>query len=128
GTPRKPDDDPAEGHVGTLTRTVEREVAQDDSVKPKALPVGVRELLAAKLRDAVRGDRTRLALLGCRVPLRIAVDRRRRREDDPCAGGGGCLEDSSARQQVPAHVLLEDVAEAAHTRLPGEVEDAVDTG
>src|SRR3989475_7329585 len=86
------------------------------------------ELLAPELRDPVRGDRSGLGLLGRRIPLSISVDGRRGREDDTRASGGGGLEYSSARQQVSPHVVVEDVAEAAHARLPCEVEDAVDPG
>ena len=68
----------------------------------------------------------RRRLLGRRVALGGAVDRRRRREDDLDAVARGRLEDALRREHVPAQVEREDVAEAAHAGLPGEVEDAVE--
>ena len=61
-----------------------------------------------------------------RIPLRRAVDRRRRREDDTHAVAGRRLEHALRGEHVAAQVEREDVAEAPHPRLAGEVEDAVE--
>ncbi len=119
-------DDTRERHVRPLARAVEREVAQDDGVEPEPLRVRMGKLLAAPLRDPVRGDRPQLELLAGRIRLGVAVHRRRRGEDDADAGRRGRLEDAPRREQVAPRVLVEDVPEAADARLPGEVEDAVD--
>ena len=71
---------------------------------------------------------SRRHVLGRRVALRLAVDRGRGGEDDASAGGRRRLEDALAREHVPLDVEREDVAEAAHARLAGEVEDAVEAG
>ena len=70
--------DPAHGHVGTLARAVDGEVAQArDGEAPGA--VDAREVLAGALRDAVRRARQRgRRVLTAGVGLRVAVDRRRR--------------------------------------------------
>ena len=67
-----------------------------------------------------------VGVLGSRVALGVAVDRRRRGEDDAHAGGGGRFEQALAREHVLAHVDGEDAAEARDARLTGEVEDAVE--
>ena len=67
-------------------------------------------------------------VLGGRVRLGLAVDRRRRREDDADAVARRRLEEALRGEHVPLEVGLEDVAEAAHARLPREVEDAVEPG
>ena len=63
-----------------------------------------------------------------RVGLRIAVDRRRRGEDDANAVAGRRLEEALRGEHVALEVRLEHVAEAAHARLTGEVEDPVEAG
>ena len=85
-------------------------------------------MLAGELRDPVRRHRPRDGVLGRRVRLGIAVDRRRRREDDPHAVARRRLEEPLRGEHVPVEVGLEHVAEAPHARLPGEVEDAVEAG
>ena len=67
-------------------------------------------------------------VLGRRIALGLAVDRRGGGEDDARAGGRSRLEDALAREHVPLDVEREDVAEAADARLAGEVEDAVEAG
>ena len=68
--------------------------------RPKLARVRAREVLGRELRDPVRRERPRRRVLGRRIPLGLAVDRRRRREDDahPVARGG--LEDAPARLDV----------------------------
>jgi hypothetical protein len=83
-------------------------------------------MLAAELRDPVRRDGARLAVLARRIALRLAVDGRRRRDDDANARGRARFEDALRREQVPPDVDRKDVAEAAHARLRREMEDAVD--
>ena len=69
-----------------------------------------------------RGD----DVLGGRVALRVAVDRRGRGEDDADAGGRRGLEEPLGREHVAAKVEAEALAPArAHAGLRGEVEDAV---
>ena len=70
----------------------------------------------------------RRRVLGRRVPLGGAVDGRRRGEDDLDAVPRGGLEDPLRCEHVASQVEREDVAEAAHARLPGQVEDAVEAG
>ena len=65
-------------------------------------------------------------VLGGRVRLGLAVDRRRRREDDPDAVARSRLEEPLRGEHVPVEIGLEDVAEAPHAGLSGEMEDAVD--
>ena len=65
-------------------------------------------------------------VLGRRIRLGVAVDGRRRGEDDAHAGLHAGLEDALRRDQVPANVEREDLAEAPDARLRGEMEDAVD--
>ena len=62
------------------------------------------------------------------IRLRLAVDGRRRGEDEPHACVDARLEDPLRRDQVPANVEREDVAEAADARLRREMEDPVDAG
>ena len=82
-------------------------------------------MLAGELRDPVRRERPRRRLLRRRVSRRLAVDGGRGGEDDTGAGRRGRLEDPLAREHVPLDVEREDVPEAAHSRLPGEMEDTV---
>ena len=114
---------PAEEHVGALARAVHREVAQHYGVGA----VRVCELLAPELRDPVRRDRARTGVLGRRIRLSLAVHGGRRGEDDAHACAHARLEDALRRDQVPAHVQREDVAEAADARLCGQMEDTVHT-
>ncbi len=118
--------DARERHVGPLPRAVCVEVPQHDHVQAEAARRGVGEVLTGELGDAVRRYRTRRHVLCGRVHLGVAVDRRRRREHDTHTAVRRCLEQSLRGEHVPLEVRLEHVAEAAHTGLPGEVEDAVD--
>jgi hypothetical protein len=115
-----------ERHVGTLTRSIHGEVAQDNGIEAEAPRIRVRKLFAPKLRDAVRRDRRRLGILRRRVALGVAVHRRRRCEDDPDSGARGALEHALRREQVAPHVVVEHRAEAAHAGLAGEVEHTVE--
>ena len=124
---REREGDSRERHVGPLARPERVEVAQHHAVEAELARVRSREVLAPELRDPVRRERARRRLLGRRVALGGAVDRRRRREDDLHAVAHRSLEDALRREQVPAQVRREDVAEAAHAGLPGEVEHPVGT-
>ncbi len=115
-----------ERHVRPLPRAVSVEIAQDDRVEIEAARIGTGEVLAGELRDSVRRDRPGRHVLRGRIAPGLAVDRGRRREDDPHAPLRSGLEDALARQDVPAHVKREDVPEAAHARLAGEVEYTVE--
>ena len=121
-------DDPRERHVGPLPRPERVEVADDDAVEAELAPIRVCELLAGELADPVGRERVRRRLLGRRIPLGGAVDGRGRREHDLDPVARGRLEDPLRGEHVPAEVEREDVAEAAHARLPGEMEDAVEAG
>ena len=113
---------------GRCLRPERVEVAEHDAVEPELAPVRRGEMLAGELRDPVRRERLRRRVLGRRVALGGAVDRRRRGEDDPDAVARGRLEHALRREHVPAQVEREDVAEAPDARLPGEMEDAVEAG
>ena len=65
-------------------------------------------------------------VLGSRVGGGVAVDRRGRGEGHAYSGGGRGLEQPLAREDVPAHVDGEDVAEARHARLSRQMEHAVE--
>ena len=115
-----------EGHVRALPRAEGVEVAQDDDVEPEAPRICPGEVLARQLGDPVGGDRPRLRVLGRREALGVAVHGGRGRVDDAHAALDGRLEQALGGEHVVAHVVREDVAEAAHARLRGQMEDTVE--
>src|SRR5205814_5597316 len=104
------------------------EVAEADGTETEQPLVRVVQMLARELRDAVRVVRPRRHVLGCRVALGIAVDRRRARPHNRDPGLCDRLEHALRGEYVPPEVVREDMAEAARARLAREVEHGVERG
>src|SRR3990172_3298382 len=114
-----------ERHVGALSRSGDREVPERDDAEAELLPVRLGEVLACELRDPIRRKRPWNGVLWRRKRRSIPVNRRRGREHCADTSPGRRLEETLTREDVLANVDGKHAPEALHTRLSGEVEDAV---
>ena len=119
-------DNAGERHVRALPGPKCVEESEHDTVETELAHVGAGKVLARKLGDAVRRERLRLGVLRRRVALGRAVDGRGRREDDASAVTPRGFEHALRGKDVAAQVERENVAEAPHARLAGEMEHPVE--